>query len=218
MSANVRLKARHLEKLMEEQKLSPQQLHLVVGNPTRRGISRWLREGRRTPDGCVSTRWVHVEAVAAALGVSPGTLVDGPLPESAGGYERTLRLAAALGPTVFPALLETIATRLSMAVAIESLGSYTEPSGSLAGTEVWRFRRWSTCQAILDDHTALPPAVVGLALSWCAEHGIGEELAPALHTLCAIQAGTSDVGARVDAGGIPARLVCAGALGWRPAP
>ena len=87
--------------------MSPGQLQKRVGSPSLSANYRWMRAGRVAPDAIVEANEEHVRRVADGLEVAFEELVDEPVLVDAAS-ERTFRLAAALGPVVYPALLTTL--------------------------------------------------------------------------------------------------------------
>ncbi|MCB9730045.1 MAG: hypothetical protein H6744_10255 [Deltaproteobacteria bacterium] len=187
----VRLRADRLAELMEEGGWSPQRLHSIAGEPSKRSINRWLRQGSGSADGLVTTEWRYVTAVADALGVSPLELVDTAETASGGEIDRWLRLAAALGPRVYPGMLAHLGFH---GVHVDDRGSdafLLRVEG--AAVETYRFVRWTHCEDILKDDTWLPPEYARAALEWANEHGLTIEEAPELHCLANLAIGEAEL-------------------------
>ncbi|MGM0576505.1 MAG: hypothetical protein ACQEXJ_12320 [Myxococcota bacterium] len=179
----VRLKTRRLAQLMGERGWTAHRLHLMAGEPSKRTINRWLQRGQRTSDGIVPTEWRYVVAVADAMGVPAHELVDVAPAGEHHGAERFLRLAAGLGPRVYPDLMRTLGFPATLE-EVNALGTYLEPVGG--DPEEWRFARWAHVEDILRDDTYLPKAFARKALAWAERQRLGVTDAPALHCLCAI--------------------------------
>lgn len=180
----VRLKTRLLGRLMDERGWSAHRIHQEVGEPTKRTINRWLKRGRGSTEGLVPTSWRYVVAVADAIGVPATELVDRPPASETEGAERLLRVAAALGTRVYPDLLEDLGIRATDA---DLTGAGLEPE--TAEGDIWRFERWSHCERVLAEGTALPQAFARKARAWAEEVGLEPGEAPELYTMTAIALG-----------------------------
>lgn len=184
----VRLRATRLADLMRARDLSPAGLQKLVGSPTFSTIYRWMRRGRLAPDAIVGANEEHVRRVAEALEVDFGELVDEPVMEDVAS-ERALRLAAALGPVVYPELLSALGAPMDPQM-LESGGTRFIVLGDHPQRDPrWRFERWLDCQRLLEDDTELPALAARRAQRWVSEHGVTKADEPALLHLIEAAAG-----------------------------
>ena len=184
----VRLRTLVLERLLHDRGWSAHQLHMVAGEPSKRAINRWLARGRGVPDGLVVTQWRYVEAVARALGANPAHLVDGgPHDDDGAGYEqnRFLKVAAALGPRVYPELMDDLGVATDHR-DLDELDDYLVPLET-QGPPAFRFARWSYCEDLLQEGGGwMPAAFARRAMAWARQVGLGVKEAPELHCLASL--------------------------------
>ncbi len=191
----VRLRTRRLAERMGQVGLTAHRLHLLADGPTKRTINRWLSRGAGSPDGVIPARADHVEAVADVLGVVSDELIDGST--ASVEDERFMRLAAALGPRVYPDLMADLGVRADID-ALDAGRRLERLSARGAKVREYRFRRWAYCLDILQDGTELPAGCATRGLQWCEAHGLTADLAPELH--CMMRLRTVEVRAAVQAG------------------
>jgi tetratricopeptide (TPR) repeat protein len=186
----VRLRADHLAALMTQGGWTAQRLHLVAGEPSKRSINRWLKQGEGAADQLVVTEWRYVASIADALGVSPIELVDTAHRAAGAEVDRWLRLAAALGPRVYPELLARFGFYVSDISALGG-GAFLAPLDE-ASVPSYRFVRWTHCEEILRDDTCLPRSMAAQALIWAAERGLSVTEAPEIYCQAHLRLGNAD--------------------------
>lgn len=189
-SKRVRLRTDRLAALMAEGGWSAHRLNLVAGEPSKRSINRWLKQGAGAADQLAVTEWRYVTSVAEALGVSPLELVDTAERAAGGEIERWLRLSAALGPRVYPELLAHLGfDRISL--GDQHADAFLIPIEGCV-TPAYRFVRWTHCEEILRDDTCLPPRFAREALLWAAARGLSLDDSPELYTQANLSLGQAE--------------------------
>ena len=193
VSRTVRLKTRRLAEELERRGWSAARLHAVAGEPSRATIYRWLKDGARSADGLVPVEWPHVCSVAKALRIPPRDLVDVAPDAWDHDREKWVRLAASLGPRVYPSLMRSLGMGMPIA-RVNAAGNVLDAVPREDGEVAYhRFSQWSVCEAILRDQTLLLAVHARSALDWAGRMGLDVAGAPEVHCLCALALGNVDL-------------------------
>jgi tetratricopeptide (TPR) repeat protein len=189
-SRKVRLRTDRLAALMAEGDWSAHRLNVVAGEPSKRSINRWLKQGAGAADQLAVTEWRYVTSVAEALGVSPLELVDTAERAAGGEIDRWLRLSAALGPRVYPELLAHLGFD-DLSLGDQHADAFLVPIEGYV-TPAYRFVRWTHCEEILRDETCLPPRFAREALLWAASRGLSIDESPELYCQANLSLGNAE--------------------------
>lgn len=185
----VRLDVAELRAQLDARGWTAAKLHERAHIPATRTIQRWLRNSDCSPAGSVETQWRFLQAVAGALEVSEESLVIGAAPEAVEPHVRHMRVAATMGPAVFPELLpETI--KWASATGFEHLHE-TFREARVAGHRVLRFRHWLDCERLLRDAPTLTWKQAREAASWCRKNKVPQQAVPEL--FCRVGSALGDV-------------------------
>lgn len=173
---------------MDRRNWSALQLERVCGQPTKRTINRWKKQAAGQTDFCVTVAYQSVVSVAEALGVAPEELLDANSMGQGSELGRYLNLAAALGPVLYPSLMNGLGLSSPIGPLLDE-GLFV-PMRS-APLEAYRVVRWALCERRLAAGAELNVEEAGRARDWAGQRGLTPDVAPALHCMCALWAGES---------------------------